>query len=520
MPVSSFEVQARGDIFATISAGAEFSLAIKNDGSLWSWGYNAHRSLGDGTRTGYSSLPIKILDDVMSVSAGAHHGLAIKNDGSLWAWGRNADGQLGNGEITTNGTPIWIMDNVAAISAGVSHSLAIDDSGNLWAWGGNLQGQLGDGTRTRRHTPVWIMSNVISTVAGLNHSLALKNDGSLWVWGGSDHRNIVEPYKVMDDVVAISAGYHWGLAIKIDGSLWVWDFGSEPRKVMDDVAAVSAGRDHNLAIKNDGSLWAWGNNENGKLGDGTRTNSNVPILIMDDVAAISAGFNHSLAVKNDGSLWAWGNNGYGQFGNGTTSLILTTPIEIIGEMMLSQNLRIDTLTLNTIDLPTAPREEIIPVDLNSRYYNEYRMGFATSDGTVYRFQCVAYVKGRTHELLGLVLDRAWGVGKDVAKNLKDLDGEIVYGLYEDFRIVYYDSGTLKPHSVASFNSVLPDGHVVFVEDIWIENGVVYVMFSEANANGKSEGGGTDGLFQILTLDEFKVYQGGLIDSIHFESIGY
>lgn len=72
--------------FVKIAVGGSHSLGIKEDGSLWVWGFNLVGRLGDGTNiTRYS--PVKIMDGVVAIAAGAYHSLAIKSDGSLWAWG-------------------------------------------------------------------------------------------------------------------------------------------------------------------------------------------------------------------------------------------------------------------------------------------------------------------------------------------------------------------------------------------------------------------------------------------------
>ena len=72
-------------------------------------------------------------------------------------------------------------------------------------------------------------------------------------------------------------------------------------KVMDNVAAVSCGMNHTAAIKTDGTLWTWGSNSLGQLGNGTLTNSNVPIQIMDNVVAVSCGSSVTAAIRTDGS---------------------------------------------------------------------------------------------------------------------------------------------------------------------------------------------------------------------------
>jgi len=96
---------------------------------------------------------------------------------------------------------------------------------------------------------------------------------------------------------------------------------------LSDCKFIAEGNLFSLVITTDGSLWAWGQNDDGQLGDGTRTywdNGNEidngktsPIKIMGDVVSVAAGAFHSLAIKSDGSLWAWGNNDAGQLGDGT-----------------------------------------------------------------------------------------------------------------------------------------------------------------------------------------------------------
>ena len=349
-----------------MSASTSHTIATKNDGSLWAWGYNSYGQLGDGTTTN-KTTPIKIMDNVVSTSASRYHSLAIKNDGSLWAWGRNSYGQLGDGTTTNKTTPVKIMDNVVSTSAGLYHSLAIKNDGSLWAWGYNNCGQLGDGTTTNKTTPVKIMDNVVSTSAGLYHSLAIKNDGSLWAWGYNNcgqlgdgtTTNKTTPVKIMDNVVSTSAGLYHSLAIKNDGSLWAWGLNANgqlgdgtttnkntPVKIMDNVVSTSTGYYHSLAIKNDGSLWAWGKNSDGQLGDGTTTNKNTPVKIMDGVISTSTGYYHSLAIKNDGSLWAWGDNYYGQLGVGDTKdRIVPTSVWTVSEPK-----EVDDVTLHNIEI--------------------------------------------------------------------------------------------------------------------------------------------------------------------------
>ena len=331
-----------------VSLGYWHSGAIKNDGSLWMWGDNGYGHLGDGTTTARHT-PVKIMDNVKQVSLGSRyqgdHSGAIKNDGSLWTWGFNSYGQLGDGTETCRETPVKVMDNVKQVSLGLGHTGAIKNDGSLWMWGRNDYGQLGDGTKWGcEKKPIKIMDNVKQVSLGSYHSGAIKNDGSLWMWGNGDSgavgngntRNQHTPVKVMDNVKSISLGGWYSGAIKNDGSLWTWGYNGygnlgdgtttnrhTPVKIMDNVKSVS----QNGAIKNDGSLWMWGGNGYGDLGDGTTTDRHTPVKIMDNVKRVALGGIHSGAIKNDGSLWMWGDNRYGQLGDGTTDNKLT-PVKI------------------------------------------------------------------------------------------------------------------------------------------------------------------------------------------------
>ena len=184
--------------YKTIAPGTYHTLAIKNDGSLWAWGYNYYGQLGDGTNTNRNT-PVQIgtATNWASISAGFYYSLAIKNDGTLWAWGYNTFGQLGIGNTTNQLSPVQVgtANNWASVSAGYQHSLAIKTDGTLWAWGYNNGGQLGDGTYTSRNTPEQIgtATNWANISAGgyfisnyrYEFSIATQTNGSLWAWGAN-----------------------------------------------------------------------------------------------------------------------------------------------------------------------------------------------------------------------------------------------------------------------------------------------------------------------------------------------
>ena len=183
-----------GERAVSVAAGADHSLALTADGAAWSWGAGDYGQLGHGD-TQRQPLPKKVEDlagrRVVAVSAGGHYSLALADDGSVWSWGRGAYGQLGHGDQQIQLQPKTIEAfaglRVVAVSAGGYHSLAVTADGAVWSWGRGDLGRLGHGDKQERPLPKKIEDladrRVVAVSAGEHHSLALAADGSVWSWG-------------------------------------------------------------------------------------------------------------------------------------------------------------------------------------------------------------------------------------------------------------------------------------------------------------------------------------------------
>jgi alpha-tubulin suppressor-like RCC1 family protein len=165
-------------------------VATKTDGTLWAWGFNTRGAVGDGTVISRSS-PVQVgsLTNWTTASiSGFGNCAAIKTDGTLWAWGYNAQGQLGQNSLGNLSSPVQVgaLTTWGKVSSGYVVA-AIKTDGTLWAWGFNSSGSVGDGTVINRSSPVQVGSltdwSLVSSTSG--SVTATKKDGTLWAWGGN-----------------------------------------------------------------------------------------------------------------------------------------------------------------------------------------------------------------------------------------------------------------------------------------------------------------------------------------------
>ena len=299
--------------YTLITSGFQYTVGLRSDGTLWSWGENSNGQLGDGTILD-RNYPVQIGtdNDWKYVTAGPYHCLAIKTDGTIWAWGKGSDYRLGTDDQTQRKIPTLIQDNSTPLyikhaSAGQGHSLAVDIYGNLWGWGYNSYGQLGTGDKITVTKPLLIDNSgdwekVFTSLSdsGDCFSIAIKTDGSLWGTGFNDN------YELGLGDTSERVQFE-----QIDGGTWT---------------TVSAAENRCIGIKN-GILYIWG--------DYTDILNQIPqtpsikltwgINWTDIVSSNNATF---AGIKNDGTSYVWGNNQSGQVGIGSNEPIISFPSPI------------------------------------------------------------------------------------------------------------------------------------------------------------------------------------------------
>ena len=343
--------------WAQVAGGSLHTVALREDGSLWSWGRNSVGQLGDGSTI--DSLTPRLINNselFVSIDAGDRTSYALRDDGTLLSFGTGLLGQLGNGLVESSSTPVIVQGGpYTAVSAGGQYAIALKSDGTLWSWGIGDIGALGrlgiSGGANPNPGQIGLESGWIEVRAGGNAASALKSDGSLWSWGQNQHGEIgigsIQPPGQLDGVrepMQTGAAVNWtGLfrgdsvffALQDDMTLWAagrneWGTLGLGFTGADEPNLVQVGQEndwqsgcasnHALALKSDGTLWAWGRNLTGERGDSDPANSGVPRQIGSDSdwVFVGCGQQSSFAIREDGSLWSWGNNIGGNLGHGDT----------------------------------------------------------------------------------------------------------------------------------------------------------------------------------------------------------
>ena len=196
----SSPVQVPGSQWIKSAAGYDFSLGLKSDGTLWAWGRNDYGQLGVGDaihRSSPTQIPGTTWKDIIATPAGNGHCVALREDGTLWSWGYNADGQLGLNDKLTRYSPTQILGyGWKTISVGKEWSGSLKEDNTIWLWGRNADGQLGQADTVSRSSPTQIGGNdwrLLGTFGGAACA-AIKEDTTLWTWGNNGHGQLGQEY--------------------------------------------------------------------------------------------------------------------------------------------------------------------------------------------------------------------------------------------------------------------------------------------------------------------------------------
>lgn len=306
------------------AASGVASFAATSDGTVWVWGSSKRGQLGLGPGVTEAHQPKRIpdLDGVRQLAAGWGHALALKEDGSLMSWGYPRHGRLGHSfaaSISEDSDDEAVMDRlvwepqavtalegiqIKQVACGDDHSLALSTDGSLFAFGDNSLGQLGSkrplGTASS-DVLRWLVRNehhqllrCRKVAAGLGHNLAVSLDGKVLSWGWNAGSQLgLGPEFARQQVVHFPRQIY-GLPENPD-------------------AIPAAGRVHSVLLTDEPTsadtqdmsrrltqAYAWGSGLNGRLGLGYQQGADFPEMIGEldgaEMLALACGHDHTLTL--------------------------------------------------------------------------------------------------------------------------------------------------------------------------------------------------------------------------------
>jgi len=349
-PASTVPISA-GVSLTDVAPGGYFGTGLDTNGNVWEWGSNLWGQLGNGTSdTGYH-LPQQVMTDstgatfnnIKAFDAGFNYTVALKNDGTVWVWGLSgidtvdsgydSTGLIGNGDQTSQNLtrphkvvfPAGVV--ISKISAGMDYILALDNTGGVWSWGGadaiqdRGNGNSNPSTPTKLTFPAGV-GTITQLAAGWGFSYVLDSNKNLYGWGfyGS----------------YLGLGGPGDTDHRISAPIAISTVGFATGNLTGHVAYVRVSQTATHVIRDDGTLWCWGDAAVGSVGNGsmldwTQTNPVYawswspfgdmvwdPVQVLSNVSKLYTCCQSQdvYAIKTDGTIWTWGRGKGGFLANG------------------------------------------------------------------------------------------------------------------------------------------------------------------------------------------------------------
>jgi uncharacterized repeat protein (TIGR02543 family) len=341
-----------------VDSGDNFSIALSEDGSVYTWGTSFALGhgvgitvLGKPTELTQNFTGLSVGETIVYVAAGREYAAALSSQGKVFVWGLNNQQVLG---IANNNTSNVLLpyDNTARflnlevgekiimIEAGTNYFIALSNLGKVFTWGQNYYGQLGNNSTSFQFTPLNITERIVlnenDKIVKIRTkgetSYALSQTGRLFAWGGNgvgqvgDNSNVhrTTPVEVTSQFLGLEAGEY--------------------------VKDIAAGVGHAIAYTSLNKVFTWGGNFYGALGDNTTEQKSVPTNITaafatsgDDVIHnVSATEYSSFVMLDNGNrVYAFGYNNSAQLGD-------TTIVQRNAPTLLSFSIYSDQIALNGV----------------------------------------------------------------------------------------------------------------------------------------------------------------------------
>jgi len=297
---------ASTETFTDISAGRGYACALSTLARTFCWGRNDFGQVGNGSTVSVSA-PVGIMPARrLSTGIGDHTCGLGSPETRAFCWGRNSAGQLGIGSIDQDAHPdpqAVVIQNGnfpttwSDISVGLMHTCGISGT-QVYCWGLNDDGRVGDGTMITRTVPALVAGGLSFTrvTVGILFACGLTTTGSAYCWGQNGSGQLGT------------------------GATGVFQLAPVPVSGGRTFVSITSGGNHTCAVDSDGNAYCWGMNQFGQLGDATTTDRVTPTLVAGGLSfeSLSVGTLHTCGrTKVLGVVYCWGNNSSGQLGNGS-----------------------------------------------------------------------------------------------------------------------------------------------------------------------------------------------------------
>ncbi len=250
-----------------VAAGDDFSIALRADGTVWSWGNNDKGQLGLGSSVTNQDRPVQIknLSNITYITAGQYHAGAIDKDGNVYMWGYNEFGQMGNGtsnnyNLTHHKDDHYYYDD----------SCWSPDSHHNHGGSSGHTHYMYNKVNNNAYTPVKLSYNFgekIETItAGDNHTVVMTESGKVYAWGDNRYNQIGSPQTYAKSGYMGHYRYNLCSGNSNDAEITrvplmltpVRVRGAEGYGYLEEIIDVRAGGDFTIALKRDGTAYTWG----------------------------------------------------------------------------------------------------------------------------------------------------------------------------------------------------------------------------------------------------------------------
>lgn len=326
----NINVTFNGAVSAATSGG--HTCAVSTESGTYCWGENYNGQLGATTgATNSDSIPARVTTNLVfsTITSGAAHTCGLSG-GTAYCWGYNGYGQLGNNTLVDAATPVQVAGSLvfSSIDAGGYHTCGITTASaaaaidrQVYCWGNGTSGQLGNAANANSQIPVRVSeplqttTRAVSISAGYVHTCVVALNSQAYCWGNGGNGQL-------GTAVGVFTNQNIPTQVHPLGT-YTW-------------TSISAGSYHTCGISSNGGNIArcWGYNGSGGLGDGTQTQSGIPVVVAGSLTTwsrITAGGFFSCG-STASFTQCWGDNGSGQLGSNEATNQSLTPVLVVGNL--------------------------------------------------------------------------------------------------------------------------------------------------------------------------------------------